>query len=121
MRILIDQDSTIYDLSSPWYALHNAEYGHVHKLTANDVHSWDTSLICKENSCPANIYGYFKHASVWSDGLPIRDSIAITQKWTNEGHELGILTTIAKDAIPHIPLKYAWLDTHLPHITNVVM
>jgi len=121
MRILIDQDGTIYDLYAPWYALHNKDYGHIHTMTRNNVDSWDTASICKKHNCPADIYGYLSESSVWSDGLPLADSIRVTRQLMQNGHDLGILTTVAKNAIFAMPIKHRWLKNHFPHIENVIM
>lgn len=119
VRILIDQDSTIYDLSTPWYKLHNDDFGHIHTIHADVVYTWDTRQICRDNKCPADIYGYFNHPSVWSDGTVIENSQEVTRRWKLAGHELGIITTAANAL--SIPYKVQWLQQYFSHIENVMV
>lgn len=119
MRILVDQDSVLYDLSTPWYDLHNQDYGHIHTITIDDVVGWDTSQVCKDNSCPSDIYSYFNNPSVWTYGNPIEDSQYVTKLWVDYGYTLGILTTAANTlSLPH---KVEWLQLHFPHISNILL
>lgn len=119
MRILIDQDSTIYDLTTPWYALHNEEYGHIHDLKASDVYTWNTQQICDDNNCPADVYSYFSKVRCWTDGLPIQNSVSITKQWSDKGHELGILTTTPNTIAPNYKLN--WLKEYFPHIKHAMI
>jgi 5'-nucleotidase len=116
-RVLIDKDSVLYDIITPWYKLHNAEYGSLHTITTDDVKQWDTSQVCKNNNCPADIYDYFNHMSVWTDGESIQNSIEITQRWAKQ-YELGIVTTPANAMASLHSLQ--WLYLHYPHIPNII-
>jgi 5'(3')-deoxyribonucleotidase len=117
-RVLIDKDSVLYDINTPWYNLHNKDYSHIHTITADDVRQWDTSQVCKDNNCPADIYSYFNHTNVWTDGEPIQNSIEITQQWAKK-YELGIVTTPANAMASLHSLQ--WLYLHYPHIPNIIM
>lgn len=119
IRILIDMDSVICDFIDPWYGLHNAEYGHIHKMVKSEVYTWNTAQICKDHNCPADIYGYFNNPKVWTDGIVISNSVDITKQWLTVGYELGVITT-ASNAMS-LTHKQEWLDKYFPHIRNVMM
>ena len=119
IRILIDQDSTVYDLSTPWYKLHNEEYGHIHEITEDKVYTWNTAQICKDNDCPADIYSYFNNSKVWSDGKAIQNSVEVTERFVNSQYELGFITTAANAM--SIPYKVEWLQNNFPHIPNILI
>lgn len=119
-RILIDQDSVLYDLSSPWYGAHNKDYPD-HHLKAEDITGWNTQQVCDDNNCTANIYSYFDNPDIWSNGDVLGNSNEITREWldTYKDIELGILTTAANAmSMPH---KIAWLQKHFPHIKNIMV
>lgn len=118
-RIWIDQDSTIYDLSSVWYAAHNKDYPD-HVLRIEDVDGWDTSEICKRANCPADIYSYFNLPEVWSDGKVIDGATKIINMWHNYNlADLGIITT-ASNAMS-MPHKVEWLLKHFPYIKDIMV
>lgn len=116
-RILIDQDSVLYDLSTPWYAQHNRDFPE-HNLKAEDVYCWDTSQICRDNKCAANIYSYFDNPETWINGSIIENSREITENWQRDLNvDLGIITTAANAM--SMPLKVQWLKDNVPHIKNL--
>lgn len=118
-RIFIDQDSTIYDLSSPWYAAHNKDYPQ-HNLRIEDVNGWDTSAQCRKNDCPADIYSYFNDPSIWSNGAIIDGAKEVIDHWHSQNiADLGILTTAANGmSMPH---KLKWIHNNFPYIKDVIM
>lgn len=118
-RIWIDQDSTIYDLSSVWYAEHNKEYPE-HNLCIQDVTGWDTAEVCKRNNCSADIYSYFNLPSVWSDGKVIEGATKVINGWHNYNiADLGVTTTAANAM--SIPYKVEWLLHHFPYIKDIMV
>ena len=118
-RIWIDQDSTIYDLSSPWYAAHNKDYPQ-HDLRVEDVNGWDTSAICKRVECPADIYSYFNLPEVWSNGQVIDGAKEIIDRWHNQNiADLGILTTAANGM--SMPYKIEWINNNFPYIKDIII
>jgi 5'-nucleotidase len=118
-RILIDQDSVLYDLSHIWYAQHNEEYPN-HNLRIKDVSGWNTQKICDDNNCPADIYSYFNNAKTWQQGSILGRSNFITYIWTHQlPVELGIVTTAANAmSTTH---KVEWLQENFPHIPNILL
>jgi 5'(3')-deoxyribonucleotidase len=116
-RIIIDQDSVLYDLSTPWYAQHNRDFPE-HNLKVEDVYCWDTQQICNDNGCSANIYSYFDNPETWTDGSIIENSREITENWQKDlDVELGVMTTAANAL--SMPLKVQWLKANVPHIKNL--
>lgn len=117
MRIVIDQDDTLAAFSKLWYDMHNEEYGHIHLLAGGD--SWEDGSRCKDNNCPADIFKYFKTQRVWTDPIPIRDSINITRGWVRDDYDLAILTkAVNAESLSH---KADWLEKYFPHIPNIMM
>lgn len=118
-RILIDQDSVLYDLSDPWYGQHNKDYPD-HELKPEDVKGWDTRQVCIDNNCAADIYSYFHKPETWTDGGILGNSNYITHIWQQElPVELGILTTAANAmSTTH---KVEWLQENFPHIKNIMI
>ena len=118
-RILLDKDSVVYDLATPWYAMHNAEYPD-HILHVRDVDTWHTDEICKRVECPADIYKYFLYPEVWTLGKVLGNSNHITQRWMQEyAIELGFVTTVANPlAAQH---SWKWLQKHFPHVPSICM
>jgi 5'-nucleotidase len=118
-RIWIDQDSTIYDLSSVWYARHNRDYPN-HNLRIEDVNGWDTAQVCKNAGCPADIYSYFNHTEVWSDGKVIDGAKHIIDMWHKyDIADLGIITTAANTL--SMPYKVEWLEKEFPYIKDIMV
>lgn len=118
-RIWIDQDSTIYDLSGVWYARHNKDYPE-HQLKIEDVDGWDTAAVCKRNNCPADIYSYFNHTEVWSDGKVIDGAKHVIDAWHKyDIADLGIITTAANTL--SMPYKVEWLEKEFPYIKDIMV
>lgn len=118
-RIWIDQDSTIYDLSTPWYVAHNKDYPE-HNLKVEDVNGWDTAEVCKRNNCPADIYSYFTLPEIWSDGKVIENATKIINGWHNyDISDLGIITT--ETNAMSIPYKVEWLLHNFPYIKDIMI
>jgi 5'(3')-deoxyribonucleotidase len=118
-RILIDQDGTIYDLYTPWYAAHNKDYP-AHDLKAEDVTGWNTQAICDAAGCAADIYSYFNHPEVWRDGKVIEGATKIINGWHNYNiADLGILTTAANSM--SVPYKIEWLQKNFPYIKDIIV
>lgn len=116
IRILIDQDSVLYDLHTPWLAEHNAANPD-HILKKEDHLDWNAQQPCVDNNCPADIYSYFNNPKVWTEGSPEQDSQEITKEWADQGHELAIVTKAANSMC--ISLKAEWLSHNYPHIPNI--
>jgi 5'-nucleotidase len=118
-RILIDQDSVLYDLSTVWYGEHNKEFPN-HHLKAEDITGWNTQQVCDDNNCAANIYSYFNNPDVWSKGGILGRSNFVTYQWTHQlPVELGIVTTAANAmSTTH---KVEWLQENFPHIPNIMI
>lgn len=117
MRILIDMDDTLVKFSDRWYNKHNAEFGHIHELVFGA--GWEDGSRCKDANCDADIFKYFNDADLWSDGEPLPDSITVTQRWTNIGHELSIITKVPSKHIEAAQYKYIGLQKHFSHITPI--
>lgn len=119
-KILIDQDSTTYDLSTPWYAAHNRDYPD-HDLRVEDVDGWDTSAICKRANCAADIYSYFTEPQVWQDGTVLGNSDQITKQWQKDlkNVELAFLTTTPNALAATYKLE--WKEKYFPHIKPMMI
>ena len=115
-RILIDQDSVIYDITVSWYGLHNREHGHIHSLQSDQWYDVD---ICKSKGCPSNAYEYFNQSEVWTEGTAIQNSIEVTKTWTDLGYELAVLTHTPNSIAA--TYKLDWLYKTFPHIPNIVL
>lgn len=120
MRILVDQDGVLYDMNPVWFALHNAEYGHIHELTPDNVTDWYVGNHCKEYDCPAEIYKYFQENRVWTNGAVLDlDSINITRDWIERDIEVAVITTTPNQIAPN--RKLSWLRQHYPHLRDVII
>lgn len=111
-RILLDQDSVVYDLSTVWYAQHNKDYPN-HKLC---IEHWDTAAVCKSVGCEADVYSYFNNPETWTDGTVLGYSDVITRLWQQDypDIELAFVTTASNNmSTVH---KGEWLDKYFPHI-----
>lgn len=115
--ILVDLDNVLYDLSTPWYKLHNAE--HKHQLVFEDVDTWDVQEVCVKNNCSADNYSYFEYDSVWLEGDIIKDAFEYTKQLQEEGNEVVVLTTAVNDK--SASLKLQWVREHIPHLRKDMM
>jgi len=116
LRILIDKDDVLYKLVDTWYNAHNVMYGHIHTLTGDE---WEDGQRCKDNNCPADIFGYFKDDAVWLDGFPYPESQRITATWQKQGHELAIVTKSANPVAAKA--SWDWISKNYPTIENIIM
>ena len=120
-RILIDKDSVVYDLSTPWYAAHNRDWPD-HELCVEHVDDWDTAAQCRKAGCNADVYSYFHEPSVWSDGPILGKSDEITREWKQDfgsSVDIGFLTTAANPMAAQY--SWEWLKKYFPHITNIMI
>lgn len=119
MRILIDQDSVLYDLCSVWYG-QNSQYhkDFNHWFSSEEQTDWDvTKFVVPE--CGSKIYDYFSNPELWNIGKPVANSIEVTQKLVEDGHELVIVTTAATPE--SLAPKWNWLKEYFPHIKDVII
>lgn len=119
MNILLDKDGVLYNLYEPWYAEHNADYGHIHLMTLDDIYTWDTQQICRDHNCPSDMASYFLNPRIWIDGPAFDGAFEITRSWVNSGHDITVITNIA-NSIAAKP-SWDWLNIYFPHIPNLMM
>lgn len=119
MRIWIDIDGVVYDFHTPWISAHNKDHP-AHQMTIEDLASWDAHQSCVDNNCPADIYSYFSLRSVWTDGKAIENSIDITKRWVNKGHQLGFVSTLQADVPYAAVYKTEWLKENFGHIKDII-
>ena len=119
MKILIDKDDTIYNFTELWYSRHNADYGDIHQLIAENGQSYETGDRCRLHNCPADLLSYFKEPLIWIEGEPLSDSIDVTKRWIMNGHELVVLTKIAGPIAAKPSMD--WLNIFYPHIPDIMM
>jgi 5'(3')-deoxyribonucleotidase len=114
-RILIDMDSVIYDIITPWIDCYNADYPHA-PVQYDDFKEWDmTKAVCAE--CGVKIFDYLKHyPSVYFDGDIIPGSQEVINNWNAQGYELAVVTSCVGNIAAKC--KAEWLDKHFPLTKN---
>lgn len=120
MRILIDMDGVVYDLSEIWFEQHNADFPE-HMLTIDQVTQWDTQQACNAVGCKSNIYSYFSNERTWTHGKRIAGSREFTRYLSVEGYELGFLTTVPKNVPQAAGWKLKWAEDNFPHIPDIMI
>src|SRR5215216_4704364 len=117
--IWVDQDSVIYDLSTPWYKMHNEENPN-HEIRVEDVDEWDHTNLCASAGCDANIYTYLDRKLVWEVGGVIGNSQEIIAGWKVDNlAKVGILTSAISSVSPS--LKMNWLENHFRFIDRIAI
>lgn len=117
--IWVDQDSVIYDLSTPWYKMHNEDNPN-HQIRVEDVDEWDHSELCADNNCAADIYSYLDRKLVWEVGGVIGNSQEVMAGWKVDNlAKVGILTSAISAVSPS--LKMNWLENHFRFIDRVAI
>ncbi len=117
-RILIDMDSVLYDLMTPWLKLYNRDYPQAN-LTKSQIYTWDMKDVVV-SECGSNIYNYLRDTSeIYVEGNAIEHSIEVTKHWSVLNYDLAVLTACVGHA--SFMWKAAWLDTYFPHIKNKIL
>ncbi|MGO4888212.1 5' nucleotidase, NT5C type [Anaerobacillus sp. MEB173] len=109
LRLLIDMDSVMADLMTPWYARYNKDYND--KLHYLDLTSWDTHKFVKKE-CGEKIYQYLHEPGFYRYLQPLPHSQAVMEK-LNKEHEIFIVTTSPAEAVSD---KQEWMKEHFPFI-----
>lgn len=119
MNILIDKDDVLYQFTKQWYKRHNADPLSTHTLLVEEKTEYEQEQRCKDNSCNAGLFDYFKESGIWLVGDPVPNAIKITQKWIDLGHELVVITRVMDGRGAHPSM--VWLERCYPHIPDVMM
>lgn len=116
--ILMDLDSVVVDLTTPWYAAYNAEYND--DLTVERVTGWDTHKFVKPE-CGYCIYdylkapGFYRHLEMYPGALEgLREM--------SEFADIVIVTSAM--SIPQATVdKMEWVKEYLPFLNykNIIV
>jgi len=110
MRILIDLDSTVADIQTPWLRLHNEATGD--GLELEDITSWDTHLHCRSG---AKVYEVIERPGFYSSLQPLPGAVeAVRKLWSM--HDVLIVT--ATPTAHGAAEKIEWVQRHLPFLTK---
>jgi len=110
-RILIDLDSTVADLLTPWLTLYNADWPD--QLTVADITHWDLHL-CAQGGVA--IYDYLSRPGLVRNLLPYEGAVEGVKTLFDLGHELYIVT--AAHSPVNLSEKAEWCQQHLPFLTK---
>jgi 5'(3')-deoxyribonucleotidase len=116
MHIILDKDSVLYDIHSPWFSRHNTEYPH-HILRYEDVTQWNTIPFAAPE-CGGKIYNYLHDPEVYSEGEPTPYAVSVTFLWAQRGWELSIATKLASPEV--FTAGVYWCQVHFPHIRRII-
>lgn len=107
MRILIDMDDVLEELTEPWCNALNESFGTSVKPT--DITEWDMKKFFPTLSSD-QIYSPLHKESFWETVRARYDAIIYLPKLMSDGHELYVVTSSNKDTIKykyeHIIQKY---------------
>lgn len=114
MVIGLDMDGVICDLVPEWLNRYNNDYDDC--LTKDHIKSWNMGEHVK---CGKAIYDYLADESLYDCATVIDGAVETTKHWIDEGHDVIVITRV------HYPYaaaaKLKWLQTHFPHLTNIVI
>lgn len=115
VRIVVDMDETLCDLSSKWLGQYNADYND--NITTGDLLTYDTHLYV-DPACGTKIYGYLEQPNFFRNLKPVPGAIE-TITWMQE-HFVVIIAT-SRSAFAHED-TIAWISEYLPMfpLENVV-
>ncbi len=108
-RVLVDLDSTVADILTPWVAINNEEYGD--DLTVDKITTWDMHEHAKK--ARHKTYEVLTRPGFFRN-LPIYDGAAAALEKINADHDLYIVT--AAEYGPSASEKLEWVKEHLPFV-----
>jgi len=114
MKILIDLDSTVTDLMTPWLAAINADHAGKHpEITISDLKTWS---IHNHHPIGSQVYDYLKREGIFSSLKPLDGAISSLHASHSAGDEQFILTdAITSNAEDE---KRKWCAEFLPWIPS---
>lgn len=106
MRILVDMDDTIVDMTPTWYDIYNRENNF--NLTRESVKSWDTHKYVPTGKAIFEILkrpGFFRH-------LPaIPGALEAVEELMRDGHQVYLVTAAFSEAASD---KMLWVEQYMP-------
>ncbi len=110
-RVLIDLDSTVADLMTPWLSIYNQEFSD--NLTIDMLDTFDTHLRTKDGK--EDIYEILQRPGLFRSLKPYDGAVDAVRRIAKE-HEVYIVT--ASPEGPAASEKIAWVLEHLPFINK---
>lgn len=87
MRIILDMDSIMADIETPWLAECNRRFGD--NLTVADIHTWDLHTLSKGGK---RVYEILGEEGFFRNLKPIPGAVEAAQELVRRGHELHVVT-----------------------------
>jgi 5'-nucleotidase len=106
MKIWVDIDDVLADLSSEWIAEYNHDW--YDNLKPSDIHSWSWDKYVK-HECGHKIYNYIKSPKIYDHVLPISGAFDGIKAIRNKNHNIGFVTRFLPGSSW---AKYGWLQDH---------
>jgi len=107
--LLIDMDSVICDLMSPWHKRYNEDFND--NLTIERLKCWDSAKYVKPE-CGEKIYDYLYEPGLFLNLKEIPNAIEVLRR-LSEKYEILIVTSSVSTAFAE---KEQWVEKHLPFI-----
>jgi len=89
LRILVDMDDTIENLSEAWVEYLNKEHGT--SVKHRDITSWQMSDFFPELTAE-QVYAPLYEEEFWKTVKPLKDAAKVLERLMNAGHEIYIVT-----------------------------
>lgn len=107
LRILVDMDDTIENLSEAWVEYLNNEHGT--DVKHRDITSWQMSDFFPELTAE-QVYAPLYKEEFWKTLRPLNDSVKVLNRLVKAGHEVYIVTAsdyrTIKMKMEHVLFKY---------------
>ena len=113
MHILIDLDNVAADLMKKWLDVYNSEYNDT--LLPGQIKTWQIELFASKCS-PREFHTIIERAEFFADLEVIKNSIEVTSRLQDLGHEIYFVTATPYDNPTAGYDKCNWVQKHFPHI-----
>lgn len=113
MRILIDMDNVVANLTKKWLDLYNLQ--HNDNVLPEHLLTWQIEEHAKK--CPIDeLHNIIGTPGFFSDLEVIPDAIEVSKRLKNAGHELYFVTATPYNNSTGSFDKNNWIETYFPHI-----
>jgi 5'-nucleotidase len=113
MKILVDMDSTLADIQTPWLGTYNWLFGD--RLRVDDIVEWDMHKFVKKE-CGLRIYDLILEPDFFLDLAPLAGGVECVHELFDAGHEVKICTSSPSGRA--MWEKERWVRKHLPFLSK---
>lgn len=111
--ILVDLDSTVADLCTPWYDVYNRRFGD--DLCMERVTDWDTSKFAKHGLA---IFGVLSDPGLFLNLKPLPGALEACKALAEDGHRLIVVSAVPAGSVTGGYEKKQWVWHNMPFINR---